>query len=124
MQGVIVRTVTSEGRSETSSVSPKNSPFGQQGNPQVAAMDALAQDLDLSLGDDEELVAVLAFDDQLVAQRNLFRLEAAGHAAEDLIGQLGKQRHAAQRLRRKTRRSPPEIHFDPFGLASTPPWCD
>ena len=77
--------------------------FGQQGDPQVAAVDALAQHLDLPLGDDEELAAVLAFDDQLVAQRNVFGLEAAGHPGDDGVGQPGEQRHAPQRLPAGTR---------------------
>ena len=46
-------------------------------------MDPFAQDLHLSLGDDEELAPVFSFDDQLVAQGDLFRLEAAGHAGDD-----------------------------------------
>ena len=77
--------------------------FGQQRDPQVAAVHALAQDFDLSLGDDEELAAVFAFDDQLVAERDFFGLEAAGHAGDDRVGQLREQRHAAQRLPAGTR---------------------
>ena len=73
--------------------------FGQQRDAQVAAVYALAEHLDLALGDDEELVAVLAFDDQLVAQRDRFRLEAFAHAGEDRIGQSREQRHASQRFR-------------------------
>ena len=116
MQGVIVRTVTSEGLSETQVGLAEELAFGQQGDPQVAAVDALAQHLDLPLGDDEELAAVFAFDDQLVAQRNLFGLEAAGHAGDDGVGQPGEQRHAAQRLRRERGRAAGDVDLDPLGL--------
>ena len=65
-----MRTVTSDGLVGDEIGLAEKLAFGQQGDPQVAAVDALAQDLDLPLGDDEELAAVLAFDDQLVAQRD------------------------------------------------------
>ena len=72
MQGVMVRTVTSEGLSETSSVSPKNSPSVNRAIRRSLPWTPLLEDLHLSLGNDEELVPVFALDDQLVAQRNLF----------------------------------------------------
>ena len=90
--------------------------LGQQGNPQVAAVDALAQDFDLSLGDDEELAQVLSLDEQLVAQGDVFGFEAAGHAGDDRLGQLGKERHAAERFRRERRRLARNVDADAFGL--------
>ena len=44
-------------------------------------MHPFAQHFDLPLGDDEELAEVFAFDDQLVAQRDFFGLEAARPSA-------------------------------------------
>ena len=91
--------------------------FRKQGDPQIAAVNALAENLDLPLGDDEELAAVFAFDDQLIAQRDFFGFEAIGHPGEDRLGKLGKQRHAAQRLGLKNAHAAGDLHADPLGFA-------
>ena len=74
---------------------------GEERDAEVGAVGALAQDLDLSLGEDEEGVAVLTFADQRVAEGDLFGLEACGHAADDAVGEPGEERHAAERFGRE-----------------------
>ena len=119
--GVIVRTVTSETRLVTSSISPKYSPSVSSADPQVAAMRALAEHLDLSLGDDEELVLLRALDDQVVPERHRLAPEALRHSVHDRLRQPREQRHAPQRLR--GRRRPPRGPARSAPPAPVPPSC-
>ena len=51
-------------------------------------MNALAENFDLALGDDEEFAAIFAFDEKLVSQRNGLGFEATGHPRNDRIRQF------------------------------------
>jgi hypothetical protein len=80
-------------------------------------MHAFAQDLDLALREDKEFTAVLAFHQQLVAERNLLGLEPGRHANQHRVGEPRKQRDAAQRLGGERSRPAGNVHPDPRGLA-------
>ena len=92
---------------------------GEQRDAEVGSVGSLAQDLDLSLGEDEEGVAVLAFADERVAEGDLLGLEACGHAADDAVGQPREERHAAEALGRedgaRAGEAAGEVDADPSG---------
>ena len=73
----------------------------QQGDAQVAAVHSLAEDFDLPLCDDKEFVAVFAFDDQLIAQRNLFCFEDLDQSRNDGVRNRKKSGTLPERLRRE-----------------------
>ena len=107
-QGVIVRTVTSEGLSETRSVSPKNSPSVSRAIRRSLPCTPLLSTSTCPWAMMKNLLRSSPSTISLLPQRNLFRLEAAGHPRDDRLRQLAKTaaRCAAPRRGTKTRRRP------------------
>ena len=80
-------------------------------------MDAFAQDFDLSLSNDEELIAVLTFGNQLIFQRHLFRAKLICHPRGDGSRQTREKGNAAEGIRRQRRITVQQFDGDTFGLA-------
>ena len=80
-------------------------------------MCSFAENFNLPLGQDEKFVAVFAFDDQLISQRNDFRLKATGHPRRNVNWQMREERNLAQGIRGKRRDPLNEIDVDPLCLS-------
>ena len=87
-------------------------------------MDALAEHFDLPLGDDEELAAIFAFDDQLVAERDFFGLEAAWPCGAMIAsGSFENSGTLRSDFGGNDARAVGDVDADPLGLASVRPSC-
>jgi hypothetical protein len=90
--------------------------LGQERDPQVGAVNTLAQYLHLALGQHEESAAVLPLVDEVTAEWHRLHAKSPLHPLEQRFRQLGEQRHAPQIVGRERQPALGGHDVDPLSL--------
>ncbi len=92
---------------------------GEQRDSQVTAVNALAQNLHLSLSHDEEAVFLVALAHQSLAQRDDLGDKVAGQGRQNGVREPGEQGDAPKRLGGERGGLSGDVEFHPLGLGSS-----